>query len=103
VKWANFATILLILVLLSLLAVQWQQLQAMRALVTREATTMTDPGPMELKAAWIHAYDSNNNPIIHVVSVVRNAPSETVTAWKRRFLDQCEADLVNPDTKPYEN
>lgn len=101
-KWVTLATILLLLVLLSLLVVQWEQLQAMRALVARDVNTMTDPGTMELKASWIHAYAPNGDPIFHVVSVVRNAPTETVTAWERRFLDQCEADLVNPETKPYQ-
>lgn len=92
-KWATLATILLLLVLLSLLAVQWEQLKAMRALVARDAHTMTDPGPLELKAAWQIGVDANNQPIYHTVSVVRNAPTETVTAWQRRFVDQVIADL----------
>jgi len=61
---------------------------------------MTDPGPLELKATWIHDYDGST-PLYYVHTTTRNAPSETVTEWRRRFLDEVEAALVDPDTKPY--
>lgn len=100
-KWATLATLLLLVVLGSLLFIQWEQLQVMRAMVARETTVMTDPGPQELKASWIHAYNSNHEPIYTVVSIVRNAPSETVTAWEDRFKAEIAAALVDPDRKPY--
>lgn len=61
---------------------------------------MNDPSSNELKAEWVHAYDAQQHPIIHTVSIVR-APGEDVAHWQKRFTDQIAADIANPDTKPY--
>jgi len=54
---------------------------------------MTDPGTLELVASW-KIGESGGVSTFHEVRITRDAPSETVTHWERRFLDQVAADLV---------
>lgn len=94
-------TVLLAILLGALIYIGCEQVILSRKMLYRlENDHMTDPGPLELKASWIHTYDSNHNPIYHNISVVRNAPSETITDWEQRFKDTVAADLVDPDTRP---
>lgn len=100
-KWLTFATVLLLVVLMSILAVQWEQLQAMRALVARETSTMTDPGPLELKTPYLTGYDGNGKPVFWTVTTTRNAPGETVTHWiDRHAQDLKDAMVVHPPYTP---
>lgn len=54
---------------------------------------MTDPGPLDLVASW-QIGTSGGVAIFHEVRITRDAPTETVTAWERRFLNQVAADFI---------
>lgn len=98
-KWIAASAV--VVVALCILALQWEQLATLKTVaVAMRSGNMTDPGPLELKASWIHTYDSNHNPIYHEIVVTRNAPSETITAWEQRFKDTIATDLADPDTRP---
>lgn len=60
----------------------------------RRVIFMTDPGALELKAAWRIGVDGEGKPVIHTISVIRNSPTETVSAWESRFVETIQADLI---------